>query len=405
MATGSRWIGFALIAGALAGCTGGAPAANKSEAQAKRVDQKPAAIPVEAQLPVRGPLSEYFETTTRVEAERSVQVTSEGVGKCLKVLVDEGDTVTKGDVLAELDTSEINTQLSASRTQLAKAKADYERARLSVKEGLVAPVEFENAKYAYEQQQANVEQLEVQLGNMTVRAPLSGVVTKKMAQAGQIVSSGSPCFEIIDPQSYVLNVNAPEKDYLSRIKVGQKAKVKLDSLDEEIAAKVRKINPAVDETTGTVKVTLDVEKSALSKLRDNAFARVNVVLATHENALMVPKEAIVEENARRYVFVVQRPAAGEAAATDAAAEGETLIARRNEVKTGLEDSVHVEILEGVADADVVVTVGQQTLKPDAEVKLTTTQEALLAKAALPAEEALAAAEEEHGKEKAEEAGR
>jgi RND family efflux transporter MFP subunit len=293
---------------------------------------------------------------------------------------------------------------------LAKTKADYERARVSVKEGLVAPVEFENAKFAYEQQRSNVDQLNVQWANMTVRAPLTGIVTKKMTQAGQIVSSGSPCFEIIDPQSYVLNVNAPEKDYLSRIKVGQRATVKLDSLDEDLTAKVRKINPAVDETNGTVKITLDFEKSALSKLRDNAFARVNVILATHENILMVPKEAIVEENARKYVFVVERPTADEVSpetsdpAGVSASQGETLIAKRNEVKTGLEDSAYVEILEGIADNNVVVTVGQQTLKADAEVKLTTTQEALLAKASLGADEALKAAEEERGRDKAQAAG-
>lgn len=408
MATWFRVVGLAALIGVLAGCSGAS--ATKEVVRPKRVEQKPAAIPVEAQLPTRGALSEYFETTTRVEAERSVQVTSEGMGKCLKLCVDEGDKVTKGDILAELDTSELNTQIASARTQLAKTKADYERARVSVKEGLVAPVEFENAKFAYEQQRSNVDQLNVQWANMTVRAPLTGIVTKKMTQAGQIVSSGSPCFEIIDPQSYVLNVNAPEKDYLSRIKVGQRATVKLDSLDEDLTAKVRKINPAVDETNGTVKITLDFEKSALSKLRDNAFARVNVILATHENILMVPKEAIVEENARKYVFVVERPTADEVSpetsdpAGVSASQGETLIAKRNEVKTGLEDSAYVEILEGIADNNVVVTVGQQTLKADAEVKLTTTQEALLAKASLGADEALKAAEEERGRDKAQAAG-
>ncbi|NUM53298.1 MAG: efflux RND transporter periplasmic adaptor subunit [Candidatus Hydrogenedentes bacterium] len=404
MATWSRIIGLAAVIGVLVGCTGAAPTPNKNEALAKRAEQKPAPIPVEAQLPTRGSLSEFFETTTRVEADRSVQVTSEGVGKCLRILVDEGDSVSKGDVLAELDTSELNTQLASARTQLAKAKADYNRARESVKEGLVAPLEFENAKYALEQQQASVDQLNVQLGNMTVRAPLSGIVTQKMAQVGQIISSGSPCFEIIDPQSYVLNINVPEKGYLSRIEVGQAAAVKLDSLDEEVTAKVRRINPAVDPTSGTVKVTLGVEKSALSKLRNHAFARVNVVLATHENALLVPKNAVVEENTRKYIYVVELPAVedAETAADEATKADETiLIASRREVMTGLEDSTNVEILEGIADSDRVVTVGQQTLKSGAEVKLTSVQGELLANARLSAEEALQAAKDEHAEDKSE----
>ncbi|MCC6153426.1 MAG: efflux RND transporter periplasmic adaptor subunit [Candidatus Hydrogenedentes bacterium] len=396
MATWSRIVVVLAVIGIFVGCGNGSKPANKSEALAKRTEQKPSAIPVEAQLPTRGSLSEFFETTTRVEAERSIQVTSEGMGKCLALHAEEGDDITKGDVLAELDTAELNTQLAAARTQLAKTKADYERSRESVKEGLVPPVEHENSKYAYDQQKSNVEQLEVQLANMTVRAPLSGIVTKKLAQTGQFISSGTPLYEIIDPATYVLNINAPEKGYLSRIKVGQKASVQLDSLDEPVNAKVRRINPAVDPASGTVKVTLDFEKAALPKLRNNAFARVNLILATHENALMVPKNAIVEENTRKYIYIVERPAADAESTTPATGDAASVyVASRKEIQTGLEDSTNIEVLEGIADENLIVTVGQQTLKSGAEVKLTSVQEELLAKSGLSADEALKAAKDEH----------
>ena len=307
-----------------------------------------------------------------------------------------GENINKGDVLAELDTSELNTQLSAARTQLSKAKVDLERSRKAFDEGIGPKMEYDNAKFAVEQQQSSVEQLEVQLGNMTVRAPLSGIVTKKLAQTGALISSGTALYEIIDPATYVLNINAPEKGYLSRIKVGQKASVQLDSLDGPVNAKVRRINPAVDQASGTVKVTLDFEKAALPKLRNYAFARVNLILATHENALMVPKNAIVEENTRKYVYIVERPASdAETPAPSASDSGSVFVASRKEIQTGLEDSTNIEVLEGIADDNLVVTVGQQTLKSGAEVKLTSVQEELLAKSGLSADEALKAAKEEH----------
>lgn len=395
MATWSRIVVVAALIGVLAGCDDSKPA-KKSEALAKRTEQRPAAIPVEAQLPTRGELSEFFETTTRVEAERSVQVTSQGMGKCLSLHAEEGDEISMGDVLAELDTSELNTQLAAARTQLSKAKVDLERSRKAFDEGIGPKVEYDNAKFAVEQQQSSVEQLEVQLGNMTVRAPLSGIVTKKLAQTGALISSGTALYEIIDPATYVLNINAPEKGYLSRIKVGQKASVQLDSLDEPVNAKVRRINPAVDQASGTVKVTLDFEKAALPKLRNYAFARVNLILATHENALMVPKNAIVEENTRKYVYVVERPAPDvETPGPSASDPASVFVASRKEIQTGLEDSTNIEVLEGIADDNLIVTVGQQTLKSGAEVKLTSVQEELLAKSGLSADEALKAAKEEH----------
>src|SRR6185295_2078679 len=101
----------------------------------------------------------------RVEAERSVQVTSQGMGKCLKVAVEEGDRVEKGEILAQLDPAELNTQIASSKTQLSKTKADYARTRKAVEEGLSAQMDFDNAQFAYEQQQSNLEQLNVQLGN------------------------------------------------------------------------------------------------------------------------------------------------------------------------------------------------------------------------------------------------
>jgi len=397
----SMLLGFLVAVIAFAGCgegeaapTGTGDAANAKAAVARRTEEKRSAIPVEAQLPLRGSISEYFDTTSRVEAERNVQVTSEGVGKCQRVLVDEGDLVNQGDLLAELDPSELNTQITSATSQLAKASSDYNRSREMFEEGLGPKVDYENARYAYEQQEASLNQLKVQLDNLSVRAPLTGIVTKKMVQEGQIVSSGSPIFEIVDPKSYIININAPEKDYLSRIKVGQKATVKLDSLDEEISAKVRKISPAVDEKTGTVKVMLDFEKSALDKLRDKAFAKVLLVLSTREDTLLLPKDVVMEENARKYVYVIERtPEAVEGAASSAPPGA--LVANRIEIKTGLADSQHVEVVEGLTDNSLVVTVGQQTLKSGSEVKLTTTQDELLAKAGLSAEEALNAAKTEH----------
>lgn len=382
------------------GCSG-PTAAKKTEIT--KAEEKRSAIPVEARLPLRGPISEYFETTTRVSAERSVQVTSEGVGTCQKVYKDEGDKVSVGDPLVELDKAELEAQLRSANAQLAKLRSDYARASEMLKEDLISRSEYDNARYGYEQQLASVNQLQVQLGNMTVRAPISGVITKKMVQVGQLLTSGTPCFEIVDPKSYILAINPPEK-LLPRIKVGQEAKVVIDALQSEgFTAKVRKINPAVDPASGTVKVTLDFDSATLSKLRDQAFARVSLVLDTRANALLAPKDAVLQENARKYVFIIEEqsgdagtemPAPADDELPPLPREGATLIANRVEVQTGLEDSTHVEIVSGLSDVTPIVTVGHQTLKSGSEVKLTSAEEELLAKTGLSVGEALEQAKKE-----------
>ncbi len=386
-----------LLVGILTGC----PEKEKSEANAATnpsVAEKRTSIPVEAQLPTRGSVSEYFETDSRIEAERKVTATSEGMGKCIRVFVDEGDRVNTGDVLAELDKEELNAQLRSANAQLQKLRSDYERSKQLYEEGLAAKAEYDNARYSYEQQLASVNQQQVQLDNMTIRAPISGVVTIRHIQQGDLVSSNAPAFDIVDTNSYILTINPPEQ-LLPRVEKGQKALVSIDAVKgEPFEATVRRINPSVDPATGTVKVTLDFRKDIMSQLREAAFARVRLVMDTREDALLVPKDAVIEENARKYLFVVESEKETTPEGTEAGdAAAQTMIATRVEVKTGLEDNARVEIIEGIDENSPIVTVGQQTLKSGSEVKLTTTQEELLAKAGLSAEEALAAAEAERAR--------
>jgi len=393
---------MAILLGLLTGCPGdGTSDTGKDMAAAKSVEQR-TIIPVEAQLAVRGPISAFLETDSRIEAERKVTVTSEGMGKCMRVYADEGDRVSAGDILAELDKEELNAQLRSANAQLQKLRSDYARSKEMFDEGLGSEAEYDNARYAYEQQLAAVNQQQVQLNNMTIRAPIGGVITVKHIQQGDLVSSGAPAFDVVDPESYILTIN-PVEQRLPHIHKGQTALVSIDAVKgNEFQAKVRRINPAVDPTSGTVKVTLDFHKDAMRQLREGAFARVRLVMETHENALLVPKDAVIEENARKYLFIVgaqqeELPGGAKEKSAEITSTGETLVATRVEVQTGLEDNANVEILGGIDGDAPIVTVGQQTLKSGSEVKLTTAEAELLAKAGLSAEEALKAAEAERAR--------
>lgn len=388
----------AVLLGLLASSCPGTGASQRIET-ARTAKATRSVIPVEAQLPKRGSISEYLDINSRITAERSVQVTSQGTGRCLRVLAEEGEKVKAGDVLAELDRAELEAQLRSATAQLSKLASDFFRAEQMYKEGLGAKAEYDNARFAYEQQQANVNQLQVQLSNMTVRAPISGVVTKKLVQVGQLVTSGTATYEIVDPNSFILVID-PSEQLLPRIKVGQKAKVNVDAVQAgELEATVRKINPSVDPASGTIKVTLDFDPATKAKLRDQAFARVRLVMATRENALLVPKDSIIEENARKYVFVVKdQPVDPVEGPESGGVSSERIqVAERIEVETGLEDSASTEIVSGLEDDVLVITVGQQTLKSGAEVKTTTAADEIVAKSELSAEEALAAAKAERAK--------
>lgn len=404
------WLAVCAVLGGVAGCGNKVEGMHTNPTGISAVDEL-VLVPVEATRPTRGDISSYFETTTRVEAEKHVQVVSEGVGECLEVLVDEGQSVKEGDVLVRLDPKQLEAQIRQTRVNVQQAKFQMDKAEEQQKEGILSPFELENARFAYEQATAMLEMQQLQLENQTILAPISGVVTMRAIQKGQMVATGVPVFRIVDPQSYILPIMPPEKE-LPRLRLDQTAKVSIDSVSgREFEARVRRINPSVDPLSGTVKVVLDFEDEARQYLREGSFARVKLIMETHANVLMVPKDAIIEENARKYLMVVkeEEPGApegtvtGEEAAEAAPAPAESpvdekkaakLVAERIEIKTGLADSNNIEVTEGIGDDALVVTLGQHTLKSGSQVKITTAESEIDALASLTADEALALARDE-----------
>jgi membrane fusion protein, multidrug efflux system len=373
-------------------------------------------LPVEAVEVRRGNIASYFETTSRIEAERNVDVAAKGSARCESLLVEEGDSVREGQVLAELEKSEARAQYAQSEVQVRQNRTAYELAKRQFDEGLGSRIDMENAQYAYEQSVATLESQKLILDNLTIRSPIDGIVTRRELQAGSLVSVGQTVFHIVDPESYMLSIAVPERQ-LPNLEIGQTAEVTIDALrNRRFDAVVRRINPNVDPASGTIKVVLDFDEAARELLRSSAFARVKLVMAVRENVLLVPKEAFLEESGRRYVFVLRpRPepvdSARVAEAVDTAplekADGRTVqasektsapseaeyLAEKVEVKTAIEDSRFAQVLFGLAEGDLVVTNGQYTLKDGSPVRVTSVTEALRESEGISAEEALAEARE------------
>lgn len=418
----SRRVGLASLAILiLTGCNVQFGNDDKSDWKAKK-ESAPLVIPVEVSAPVRGDISTYFETSTRVEAERRVDVASKGSARCVKLLADEGDTVEQGDILAELDQAESQAQYDQTSVQVKQNETAYLLSKRQFDEGLGTRMDMDNNYFAHEQSLATLQSQKLLLNNLTIRAPISGVITSRQIQVGMLVSNGDIVFKIVDPSSFILAIAPPEKE-LSRLSIGQRAEVRIDALPGKVyKAKIRRINPSIDPVTGTIKVVLDFEDELRDKLRESAFSRVKLVMSTRKNVLLIPKEAIVEESGKKYVFIVERSenetvslatddqeeekgegsvltAEVEASvdkekkSPDAAQEIPVYTAKRVEVKTALEDSDRVQIFSGLTDKDLLVTNGQHSLKDGAKVRLTNIETEILSKAGLSADTLLEAAKE------------
>ncbi len=366
-------------------------------------------FPVEVVRPERHAMAAHIEPVGWVQAERRVEVMSKGMGECISLLVEEGDVVREGQVLAELDRAELQAQVKQSEITVRQNEYELSVAQKEAEAGSFAKHQANLKQFISEQAKATLDLQRIQLEHQTIRAPIGGIVTVRRVQKGMMISSGTPLFTVADPASYMLPIEVPERK-LPSLRVGQEAQVRIDSQEGgEYTAKVRRVNPNVDAEKGTVKVVLDFADADREKLREGAFARVRLVMEVHENALTVPKDAIIEENARNYAMLVRmetpeevqtrinaekKPDKSTGTGTAEIAEGEQsqdnaprLIAERVEVEKGLEDSSRVEVLSGIAEDAQVVVLGQHALKPGSAVSITTATEEMKAKEAKAREKA------------------
>jgi membrane fusion protein (multidrug efflux system) len=268
-----------------------------------------------------------------------------------RILVEEGDYVTAGQMLAKLDDEKIAVQMEQAKANLDKLRSDYDRAQELFDESLVSAQEFQRAKYEYESQKASYDLCALDLEYTAIRSPISGVVAERLVKVGNMLLPNSPVFRVTDPDPLLALLHVPERQ-VGRLMDGQRATITVDALGEaEFAGRVDRISPVVDPSTGTIKVTVEVH-DASGSLKPGMFARVNIVHNVHAGALLAPRDAIIEEDDESAVFVVSDSTAF-----------------RRVVKTGYVNSVHIEVLDGLALGDTLVTTGKGSLKDSSRVEM------------------------------------
>ena len=308
-------------------------------------------VPVETGLPVRGDIFAVYSGTAPIEAFAEADVIAKVAGEVREILVEEGTDVDQGQVLARLDGDLLRLELNESEARLRKLQRDYER-NLDLKEkGLVSTGDFDKIRYDMEALEASYNLAKLELDYTQIRAPIAGVVSERYAKIGNTVAVGDPVFRVTSFEPLVAYVHVPEREY-RRIREGQLVGIEIDALrDQPVVASVTRVSPIVDPATGTFKITIEITDPE-RRIKPGMFGRIGIVYDKHEDALQVPRSAILEEDGQTSVFVV--------------AEGKAV---RKRVTTGYSDKGMVEIVAGIDDGDRVITVGHVGLKEDAKVTI------------------------------------
>ena len=326
-----------------------------------------AAIPVKTAAVARGDISSYIETHARLEAERWVTVVARTQGTLEELLVEEGDRVGEGQLLARLDKAELSLRVEQDEVALRQARASHSRRQALFERQLLSEEEYENARNQLANAEVALKESRLNLAYADIRAPIAGLLMQRNVEVGDLVRASEELFAVADLEPLLARIRIPEKR-VRQVQVGQRAEITAAGSEEEpVAAQVRMINPGIDPQSGTVKVTLEV--SGGTGLKPGMFVTVRLITDVHAGTLVIPKKALVLETDEDDVFVI--------------GEGR---ARRRGVELGYVSGDLVEVVSGLAEGEEVITIGQQGLKDGSAVRTVGSEAAQMAAAAVESAE-------------------
>jgi RND family efflux transporter MFP subunit len=278
-------------------------------------------------------------------------VASDGSGKLMKLLVEEGDFVIAGQTIAKLDDEMVQLQIQNVQLNIEQLKNDNARFSVLKKENAISNVEAEKVELGLKSAEVQLKQLQKQLRSTSIVAPFSGVVSKKMVDLGSMVMPGTPIVELTDISSLKLSVSVPERDIL-KFQKGQKVVANADVYgDVDFNGVISNIAVQAD-ASHNFKVQSTVKNSTVNRLMAGMYGSVSLSNSKSTTALSVPRKALVGSSKSPKVYVVRN---GKAKLTS--------------FNAGTSDGEYIEVVSGLNQGDRIVIKGQVNLQDNSNVKI------------------------------------
>ncbi|MBI5255328.1 MAG: efflux RND transporter periplasmic adaptor subunit [Burkholderiales bacterium] len=283
-----------------------------------------------------------------LRSNQGVMLRPEVSGRVSRLGFLDGQRVKKGQLLVQLDDALQQAQLQQAQAQASIARTNLLRNRELVAQNFVSQSVVDQAQATLEVAEAQVSLAQAQLQRMKILAPFDGLTGIRSVNVGDYVKDGADLVQIEDVSSVWVDFRLPER-YLAQLRSGQPVTVSLDSLPgKAYTARVEAVDAQLDASGRSLLVRARLTNAA-GDLRSGMFARARIVFGVHEDAVMVPEEALVPMGNQQYLIkVVDGPNGGKL--------GQRVVAR-----PGVRQAGRVEILEGVKDGDLLVIAGQARL--------------------------------------------
>ncbi len=309
------------------------------------------ATPVKATILKPQPLQDKVETTGNLMANESVDLKSETSGKIVDIHFQEGRPVKKNELLIKINDAELQAQLLKVQQQKKLAAEKEYRQRKLLEKQAISQEEYDQTLNQLNNLKAEKQLIQAQIDKTEIRAPFDGIIGLRSVSIGDYITPSSKIATLQSINPVKIDFSIPEK-YSEEVKVNDKIHFTVGNNDSVYEGSVYAIEPQITEDTRTLELRA-IAKNEEGRLLPGSFAEVELILNEYKNALMIPTEALIPQFQGQEVYVNQK--------------GQVF---PRQVKTGIRTSEKIQITQGLAPGDTVITSGIQNLHPGANVEIT-----------------------------------
>ena len=264
------------------------------------------AVPVEVAKTVKKKMYIYLSANCNIEAEKEIDILSKTNGEINEIYVEEGMDVQAGNLLVRLDKREAELVVKEAKVKLENTKVLYERSKSTFDDEIVSRELLEEHRLNHQMAEVEYERRRLELDYYMIVSPVQGTIVERYIEVGGNVIDGQALFKLSKLDKMYGKVYVPEKD-LNKIDQGQSAYISVESIpDVRFDGKVMLINPVIDPKSGTIKVTIKIDDKNARMLRPGMFATVFILVGEHEDAIVIPKKALIMDSVADEIFVLNK---------------------------------------------------------------------------------------------------
>ncbi len=291
---------------------------------------------------------EHYTTSGAVASDHRVSISAQISGYIKAMHVREGDKVSAGQVLVQIDPTDAKQAYLQAKADLKDAEADLKRFQELAASGAVSSQKVDKAKLRYDVAKANVVRAKNQLSYAEVRSPVDGVVVEKRLSIGDLASPGMPILSIEDPNSLLVSTYVSE-NYVSKIHEGDTVDITIESLHKTFEGTVRQVVQAADPVSHQFLVKVALQPSP--DIHPGMFAQAGFRVG-ERSAILVPKHVLITHSGLNAVYIVD----------------ENGLAQYRLVRLGKAHGDQVEIVAGLRDGDTIAWDGNPDIKSGMKVQ-------------------------------------